>query len=118
MKLGRKTNICTICKEKGETDWYNITSNNHEQRNNQNKLFSDRNNMIELCNSCHSKVTNQNLSTKEGRINQGIIPDKQKSRAAKAVAKQKSRDGRVLAQKRNLERKDKQERITSRKRSL
>jgi len=63
-------------------------------------------------------VTNQNLSTKDGRINHGIIPDKQKSRAAKAVAKQKSRDGRVLAQKRNLERKDKQERITSRKRSL
>jgi len=43
---------------------------------------------------------------------------KQKLREGKAVAKQKSIHGRILAQKRNLERKDKQERITSRKRSL
>ena len=116
MSIGNKTNICIIRRNKGETNWYNIS--NHNKKNNQERLFSNPNNKIELCNSCHSKMTNQNLSAKEGRINHGIIPDKQKSRAAKAVAKQKSRDGRVLAQKRNLERKDKQERITSRKRSL
>ena len=118
MQLGKKTNICTICRDNCETNWYNITSNNNEQRKNQNKLFSNPNNMIELCNSCHSKAMNQNISSKEKGINQGSILEKQKSRVAKAVARQKSRDGRVLAQKRNLERKDKQERITSRKRSL
>ena len=111
MKIKKKTNICTICKSKGNTDWYNIDIN-------QDKLFSDPNNMIELCNKCQNKITNGRISSEREHTNYRNISDnKKKSREIKAVAKQKSRDGRVLSVKRNLERKNKQERITSRKKS-
>ena len=33
MSIGNTTNICTICRNKGETNWYNIS--NHNQKNNQ-----------------------------------------------------------------------------------
>ena len=109
MTIGKKTNICTICRNKGETNWYNIS-------NNQDKLFSNPNNKIELCDSCHNNTATKNLSSEGGHHPDQKSSNKQKLREGKAVAKQKSRHGRILAQKRNLERKDKQERITSRKR--
>ena len=117
MKIGDKTNICAICRNKGETNWHNIS--NHNQRNDQQRLFSNPNNNIELCNSCHSsKTATKNLSSEKKHNHDDGNSTIQKSREGKAVAKQKSIHGRILAQKRNLERKDKQERITSRKRSL
>jgi len=116
MSIGNTTNICTICRNKGETNWYNIS--NHNQKNNQERLFSNPNNKIELCNSCHSKTMGKNLPPEREHIHDEESSTKQKLREGKAVAKQKSIHGRILAQKRNLERKDKQERITSRKRSL
>ena len=115
MSLGSKSNICTICKKKGKTEWHQIASHNHG--------FSNPNNGIELCSSCHSKTAS---SSSKGQGGPSIgnnqvsekIPDKQKSREARVLAKQKSREGRVRKQKRTLERKDKQERITSRTKSL
>ena len=119
MALDRKNNICTICQKKGDTNWHQIITNSPSQ-NNQKELFSNPNNKIELCNSCHNKTVESTSKMQGGRftgLNQPAEgkPAKQKSREARVVAKQKSRDGRVLAKKRNLERKDKQERITSRK---
>ena len=112
MSLGSKSNICTICEKKGKTEWHQIASHNHG--------FSNPNNGIELCSSCHNKTVESTSKMQGGKfsgLNQPSEgkPSKQKSREARVVAKQKSRDGRVLAKKRNLERKDKQERITSRK---
>ena len=109
MSLDNKSNICTICKKKGKTDWHNITSYNHG--------FSNPNNRIELCSNCQSKAGGQGQSSERKGVNDGGVPAKQKSREARVLAKQKSREGKVRSQKRNLERKDKQERITSRKKS-
>jgi hypothetical protein len=125
MVLGSKSNICTICKKKGKTDWHHIISQHHAKRSNQKHLLSNPNNVIELCRKCHNQTTasmvrkrlikKERSSSSEKRSysskisKKGVIEKnhrilaKQKAREERILAKQKAREERILVQKKNQE---------------
>ncbi len=121
MSSGNKSNYCTVCKKMGETKWHQLSSSNIGLDSNFNQLFSYPTNRIELCNICDNK--SKSLKGQENKnLEKYKLLDKtskkQKSNEGKILAKQKFREGKFRDQKVHLERRGKQERITSKKRKL
>ena len=52
-----KDNECTICGDKGETDWHHIISQHRCKEAGLEYLIRMRSNVVELCRKCHDLTT-------------------------------------------------------------
>lgn len=61
-----KNNECTICGDKGETDWHHIISQHRCREEGLDYLIRLRNNVVELCRKCHDLTTASLLNKNRG----------------------------------------------------
>ena len=53
----QKTGACTICLEKGDTEWHHIISQHRCREIQLEYLIHSRTNVVEICRKCHDETT-------------------------------------------------------------
>ena len=75
-----KEHECTICSNKGETDWHHIISQHRCREAGLEYLIRLRSNVVELCRDCHDLTTasmlrkNMEGNTQVSENNEGLEP--------------------------------------------